>query len=114
MTQLTLCDIETPAPAAVCYFATDGLNIKIGHSVNARRRGGELRATMLLTIPGGELEERRQHAKWRHLRIGSSEWFRPGGRLLLWLIEQLAKDTPNAKELRLIGEIIMQGDKAAA
>ena len=110
MTQMTLC--EVPAPATVCYFATDGLNIKIGHSCDARRRGGELRATMLLTIGGGEVEERRQHAKWRHLRIGNSEWFRPGNRLLLWLIMELAKDTPNARELRIIGEIITARDQA--
>jgi hypothetical protein len=111
MTQMTLC--ELPAPLAVCYFATDGVNIKIGHSVDARRRGGELRATMLLTIPGGELEERRQHTKWRQLRIGNSEWFRPGNRLLLWLIEQLAKDTPSARGLRIVGEMIVERDRAA-
>jgi hypothetical protein len=68
---------------------------------------------MLLTIPGGELEERRQHSKWRHLRIGNSEWFRPGSRLLLWLINELAKDTPSARELHIIGEIIAERDKAA-
>lgn len=111
MTQMTLC--ELPAPPAVCYFATDGVNVKIGHSCDARRRGGELRATMLLTIPGGELEERRQHAKWRHLRIGNSEWFRPGNRLLLWIIDQLAKDTPSARELRIVGEMIVERDRAA-
>jgi hypothetical protein len=108
---MTLC--EVPVSPVVCYFATDGVNIKIGHSCDARRRGGELRATMLLTIPGGELEERRQHSKWRHLRIGNSEWFRPGNRLLLWIIDRLARDTPSARELRIIGEMIVQRDIAA-
>lgn len=111
MDQLTLCDV--PAPPVVCYFATDGLNIKIGHSNDARRRGGELKMTVLHTIPGGELEERRQHSKWRHLRIGNSEWFRPGDRLLLWLINELAKDTPHARELNIIGQIIGERNRAA-
>ncbi len=113
MTQMTLLEMPAPVTTSVCYFATDGLNIKIGHSNDARRRGGELRATMLLTIPGGELEERRQHAKWRHCRIGNSEWFRPNGRLLLWLIGELAKDTAHARELRIIGEILTECDRAA-
>lgn len=114
MTQLMLCEMPAPASTSVCYFATDGLNIKIGHSCDARRRGGELRVTMLHTIAGGEFEERRQHAKWRHCRIGKSEWFRPDGRLLLWLISELAKDSPNAGQLRLIGEILTARDRAAA
>ena len=113
MTQLMLCEMPAPVSTCVCYFATDGLNIKIGHSVDARRRGGELRATMLLTIPGGEFEERRQHAKWRHCRIGKSEWFRPDGRLLLWLIRELGKDSAHARELGIIGEILTERDRAA-
>lgn len=88
----TLFDLVPEVPQSSVYYATDGLNIKIGFtSREPRRRGGELKARMILAVPGTMLDERRLHNTWRHLRIGSSEWYRPGPRLLLSIQEQLAR-----------------------
>ena len=67
------------------YFglALDG-RIKIGSTCRPiKYRGGELRIRVLLTIPGGELDEHRYHRRYKAERINGSEWFHPTNRLLL-------------------------------
>lgn len=68
-----------------CYYATDWANVKIGRTLNPRRRGGELRATMLYVFDGDLQVERQHHAMWAAHRIGTSEWFRPVPQILHWL-----------------------------
>ena len=87
MSQLSLIDV--PTVAEVAYYGTDFCNVKIGKTNNRRRRGGELKIAMLLTFDGGEAAERRHQRMWDRYRIGTSEWFRPGDDLLLWLATQL-------------------------
>lgn len=74
------------SPLSRVYFAHDWCNIKIGKSITPMRRvGGQLRISMMFTVPGGLPEERRYHAMWDKYRIGRSEWFTAGDDLLLWL-----------------------------
>ncbi len=102
MTQLTLAGaVEVPRESV--YYGTDGCNIKIGRSGSRRRRGGELKITMLLAFPGGRFEERRHHKMWEKCRIGDSEWFRPADELLLWITTQLE---PRGRELAVLQELI--------
>lgn len=88
-----LFDVAPAPPRSLVYYGTDGVNIKIGFTSrqDVRRRGGELKIRMIVATPGTMLDERRLHNKWRHLRIGNSEWFRPGPRLLLSIQEQLSR-----------------------
>lgn len=72
------------------YFAqsTTDLRIKIGFSVDATRRLGDIRyerrspLVLLARIPGGIELERRIHARFAELRI-EGEWFRPDQRLVM-------------------------------
>lgn len=100
------------------YYGTDGLNIKIGFtSREPRRRGGELRLRMILTVPGTIFDERRLHSQWRHLRIGNSEWYRPGPRLLLSIQEQLARQCQCAaaqEGLHVLREMLSNEPQVAA
>lgn len=91
--------------AAFVYFATDLCNIKIGWSNSPRRRGGELQTHMLHSIPGSRGDERRHQRRWARYRIGNSEWFRPGGQLMLWLVTQL-QQTNNPQALATVEEVI--------
>jgi hypothetical protein len=61
-----------------------GAHLKIGTSANTRRRGGELRVKMILSVPGEELQERRLQKMFAPYRIGQ-EWFWPGSGLIAWL-----------------------------
>lgn len=97
----------------VVYYATDMCNIKIGRTISPRRRGGELRVDMLLTIPGSQLEERRHHRMWSRFRIAKSEWFRPGDDLLLWLTAELVKDG-RVRELGVLRQLILDTKRATA
>jgi hypothetical protein len=70
--------------------------IKIGHSKNPRKRISHLRAgqphglTLLATLPGGEDEERRLHARFaRHRVPGTREWFRTEAEVRMWFAEML-------------------------
>lgn len=112
MTQLSLLPNLPKATTEVVYYATDLCNIKIGRSVNPRRRGGELRAEMLLTFPGGQFEERRHQRMWRQYRIGASEWFRADSELLLWLDLQIERDTRAAIVLRQLAYSVLSGRAA--
>lgn len=84
------------------YYGTDGCNIKIGFSTSPRRRGGELKLTMLLTFIGGVEEERRHHRIWAKHRIGSSEWFRPDLDLLEWLDKHVPLKSAERMALRVL------------
>jgi len=102
LTQLTLVG-AVDAPWESVYYGTDGCNIKIGLSGSVRRRGGELKITMLLAFPGSRFEERRHHKMWEKYRIGDSEWFRPADELLLWITTQLE---PRSRELASLQQVI--------
>lgn len=62
------------------YAITDGEFVKIGYSVNPRKRVAELQTgnarllSLLGTIPGTESDERKLHAKYEHLNV-LQEWF---------------------------------------
>lgn len=89
MTQLTLLpDIEEPEPfIGRVYFMTDGVRVKIGYTERPpRRRGGELKTEVVYVMPGDELAERREHARWSASRVGiSREWFEASRTMLVWL-----------------------------
>ena len=108
MSQLSLIDV--PTTTEVVYYATDMCNIKIGRTTNRRRRGGELKVAMLLTFDGGDFEERRHHKMWDRYRIGTSEWFRPGDDLLLWLATQLL-GRERSQESKVL-QILVRGVKS--
>lgn len=114
MLQMALIDIPSTSTEVV-YYATDYCNIKIGRSISPRRRGGELKAQMLYTTPGGDFEERRHHKMWAKYRIGRSEWFRPSDELLLWLVLQLVSEG-RTWELAMLRQLIaeIKGLAAAA
>jgi Meiotically up-regulated gene 113 len=104
MGQLALLEAPAASTLGFVYYATDFCNVKIGRTVSPRRRGGELKVTMLLTFQGGEQVERRHHRMWAKYRIGNSEWFRPSDDLLLWLAAQLLEGgrTQEAKALQYL------------
>lgn len=106
MRQLSLIDAPSSATASAVYYATDGYLIKIGLSGSPRRRGGELRAQMLYTVPGGRFEEARHHRMWAKNRIGKSEWFRPTDDMLLWLIVNLVGEG-RTKELGVVRHMVL-------
>ncbi len=92
--------MPTPPVLGKVYYATDGALIKIGRSVSPKRRGGELQVEMLMTFDGGDLEEKRHQRMWAKYRIGTSEWFRPGDDLLLWLsVHLLASGRRNESQV---------------
>ena len=82
------------------YYGTDGVNIKIGYSTSPRRRGGELKLTMLWTFAGTVEDEREHHRRWMRHRINGSEWFRPDPGLLEWLDERVLHGTVARATLR--------------
>jgi hypothetical protein len=94
--------IEPPRTTGFVYFGSDGCNIKIGYTTSLRRRGGELKLTMLWTVPGTVEDERAFHRTWARRRIGSSEWFRPDARLLEWLDERVLRGTAARAALRML------------
>lgn len=108
MTQMTLAG--EPAPDDdndFVYYGTDGVHIKIGHSVDHKRRGGELRIHMLLRFPGGELEERRHQRMWREYRL-YGEWYSAADELMLWITTQIE---PRTRELAVVQGVIKNANK---
>jgi hypothetical protein len=102
-TQLAL--FAPPAAAnttGYVYYGTDGCNIKIGYSTSPRRRGGELKLSMLLTFLGGVENERTHHRIWAKHRIGASEWFHPAPELLEWLDKHVPLNTAQRMTLRML------------
>lgn len=84
------------------YIGTDGVNIKVGYTTSLRRRGGELKLTMLWTFPGTVQDERDLHHKWARHRINSTEWFRPDPKILEWLDDRVLRDTVARAALRAL------------
>ena len=81
------------APQETVYVMTDTRYFKLGFTARpVRRRGGELRAFELLSIRGDRAEEARLHQRFKRYRIGDSEWFRPEGDLLLWVIARVCQE----------------------
>lgn len=76
------------APGLV-YFAWSAPYIKIGYTERElKRRGGELKVQMFLSVPGSRLDEKRLHRIYGSCRMGGGEWFWPDARLvadLFWL-----------------------------
>lgn len=114
MTQLTL--IKNAPKLGSVYYATDGCNIKIGHTERQpKRRGGEIKTEIIYSIPGGLIDERRHHRMWAKCRIPGTEWFRPADDMLLWLAAQLTQHGPT-RELATLRQVILnhkQAERAA-
>lgn len=75
------------------YFMspTDGGPVKIGRTDNLDRRREQLEThygcqlAVLATIEGGKPEEREVHRRFKHLRLGRTEQFRPGADLMAFI-----------------------------
>lgn len=103
MTQLALFPpVAGNTVTGFVYYGTDGNNIKIGYSASPRRRGGELKLTMLWSLPGTVEDEREHHRKWARHRIIGSEWFQPDPALLKWLDDRVMRETVAWAALRLL------------
>jgi hypothetical protein len=105
----------------VIYFAQslDGGAVKIGFSddVDARRQQLELHygcpLALLATMEGGREQETAIHRRFRSLRFGRTEQFRPTSELMAFIgrpllvgpnpdaVEAMAGRAPNAKPVRL-------------
>lgn len=105
--------MPTPPTIGRVYYATDHCYIKIGHSMSPKRRGGELQVEMLLTFEGTVADEKRHHQMWAKYRIGTSEWFRPGDDLLLWLSLQLM-DSGRRNEAQHLRQLVYGLKRAVA
>lgn len=93
---------KSGGPAGFVYVGTDGTLIKVGYTTSPRRRGGELKLTLLWTFPGSMEDERNLHHKWARHRINGSEWFRPHAAILEWLDERVLHGTVARAALRAL------------
>ena len=107
--QLELFELATPAATKLgnVYYGTNGVHIKIGYSTSPRRRGGEMKLTMLYTFEGSMADERRHHDLWRRYRI-KQEWFQADLALLSWLDRRV----PRAGEAREVFRGLLFKDAA--
>jgi hypothetical protein len=77
----------TPRSTGHVYFIQLGNRIKIGHSIDVRRRLTEVpHEQVLATVPGSPRDEARCHAAFKHLRT-SGEWFRAEPDLLEFIAD---------------------------
>jgi hypothetical protein len=94
----------------VIYFARaieiEDAPIKIGFSDDVDRRLNQLEwnyrtpMALLATMPGGHEEEKAIHARFAHLRFGTTEQFRPAPELLAFIgLPLLACANPDAVEV---------------
>lgn len=69
--------MELPACGSWVYLGARGHLLKIGTSINPRRRTGprELNLDVLALMPGGRDLEKALHRRFRHLRLPGTEWF---------------------------------------
>jgi hypothetical protein len=75
--QLRLFPLSLPLnPRSVVYFAHRRGFIKIGTTTNPWRRMRELKARILLALPGDETLERQLHRQFRTSQV-AGEWFLP-------------------------------------
>ncbi|HEY8593294.1 MAG TPA: GIY-YIG nuclease family protein [Sphingomicrobium sp.] len=74
----------------VYFVGAPGGEIKIGYSVDLRRRRNELqvgsskKVQVLASVPGGREEEAAMHLRFRHLHL-RGDWFEPGPDLLAYI-----------------------------
>jgi hypothetical protein len=91
----------------VIYFlqATDGGPVKIGHANDVELRHRQLeshygrRLVLLAQMPGGHAEELAIHKRFASLRLGKTEQFRPGPKLMAFIGRPLlANPNPDSIE----------------
>lgn len=94
MTELSL--ITAAATGQRVYVAWDGgAHIKIGTSADVARRGGDLRVRPILSLPGGDAEERRFHRMFASSRLPRNrEWYWPSDRLMVCLYRLAGSGEP--------------------
>lgn len=93
---------EKQGPSRVYFMRHDRL-IKIGYSMNPRKRALALAGAIILaTEPGARTREAQLHAEFGHLRV-RGEWFSPGPDLIAY-INRLRKAV-KAKPITADGEI---------
>jgi len=84
-------------PEGHIYYLSDGERVKIGFTIDWERRQKTYRThnagdlTLLALRPARRPEETMVHRRFKHLRIGDSEWFTPG-QVLLAHIEEAASE----------------------
>jgi hypothetical protein len=87
-------NLTIPHEGQVVYFAKrlddldDVMPIKIGTTTQLPNRMSYLKTRELATEPGGRLQERLAHHRFRDERIIGTEWFRRSDELM-WYISQL-------------------------
>jgi hypothetical protein len=96
---------ELPDRLCRCYFGTEGRLVKIGSSINVKRRGGQLGITILFSLTGDHTTEQRYQDMWAKHRVhGAREWYWPDTELIEWLITRT--DPTNAKAVAAIQRLI--------
>ena len=104
--------INVPAAKTWVYFIrdVDAGTIKIGYAADVRSRlnnisgGRPGKYQLLATYPGGIDEERIEHARWKALRIGSTEWFNSSDELETYIqvvtgCDQISRDVTSGHAL---------------
>src|SRR5690348_16118073 len=84
-------------PGPVVYYAQMGANVKIGYSIDLRRRMKTMyvqRDLLLAVEPGGRKVERERHLLLVTYRIKGTELFMPN-RILSEIIEGLRAERPD-------------------
>lgn len=72
-----------PAFSSIVYYVRRGLLIKIGTTRAPEQRFIALLPDEILAVePGDRLLERRRHVQFKHLRMGTSEHFKPAPELI--------------------------------
>jgi hypothetical protein len=72
-----------PAFPSIVYYVRRGLLVKIGTTRRPEQRFLNLLPDEILAVePGGRTDERRRHVQFKHLRLGTSEHFKPAPDLL--------------------------------
>lgn len=85
MDQLSLFPHNAPTGGtSFIYAGVRGGQIKIGVSMNPRRRAQQLGITLLRVDPGDATVERALHRRFRAARI-DREWFMPSNEVLSWI-----------------------------
>lgn len=85
-----------PPKLGQVYFVKAGESIKIGFSVDVRRRVKNMQTaasetmTLLLVLPGTLADEKSMHDRFGHLRI-NGEWFKSGPDLVQFIRESRSR-----------------------
>lgn len=94
---------QVEAPASVVYFISSGSLIKIGVTVELRKRftslqcGSPMPLTLLASIPGDRSMEQKLHKQFSHLRT-HGEWFKNDPSLMAYIesLQSQGKDNGSA------------------